>query len=86
MRHFHKIKHHAEVSSINIDKISNIFFEKKKYKNEIVPLVDITHLGFIKLLGKGKTPTFPMIVKAKQFSKNAEKKIIKAGGKCILVP
>ena len=42
--------------------------------------------GYFKVLGKGtEKSTIPMIVKAKLFTKLAEKKIKKAGGSCVLV-
>ncbi len=40
--------------------------------------------GFFKVLGKGHLPAYPIIVKAKYFSKDAETKIKEAGGACIL--
>lgn len=40
--------------------------------------------GYYKLLGKGKLPKQPVIVKAKFFSKTAEKKIKSVGGVCVL--
>jgi hypothetical protein len=40
--------------------------------------------GLFKVLGKGNLPNFPIIVKAKYFSKDAEQKIKEAGGACIL--
>lgn len=40
--------------------------------------------GYYKLLGKGKLPPQPVIVKAKFFSKTAEKKIKEVGGVCVL--
>jgi len=42
--------------------------------------------GAFKLLGTGKIPKAPLIVKARSFSAGAEKKIKKAGGACVLVP
>ena len=44
--------------------------------------------GFFKVLGKGTAaglPMQPVIVKAKLFSKTAEKRIKEAGGACVLV-
>lgn len=41
--------------------------------------------GYVKVLGKGELPKIPFIIKAKLFSKLAEKKIKKAGGACVLV-
>lgn len=40
--------------------------------------------GYYKLLGKGRIPNQPVIVKAKFFSKSAEEKIKAVGGACIL--
>ena len=41
--------------------------------------------GIFKVLGKGDLPKQPMVVKAKFFSKLAEKKIKDVGGVCMLV-
>ena len=42
--------------------------------------------GYYKVLGKGvRLPKIPVIVKAKLFSKTAEKRIKEAGGACVLV-
>lgn len=40
--------------------------------------------GYYKLLGKGRIPNQPVIVKAKFFSKSAEDKIKAVGGACVL--
>lgn len=40
--------------------------------------------GYYKLLGKGRIPNQPVIVKAKFFSKSAEEKIKAVGGACVL--
>lgn len=40
--------------------------------------------GFFKVLGKGKLPDQPLILKAKFFSKLAEKKVKAVGGACVL--
>lgn len=41
--------------------------------------------GFFKVLGSGALPATPCIVRAKEFSKLAEKRILAAGGVCQLV-
>merc|ERR1712146_108127 len=48
-----------------------------------VPVIDVTKSGFFKVLGKGRLPAQPVIVKAKFFSKSAEKKIKDVGGACV---
>ena len=40
--------------------------------------------GYYKVLGKGKLPKQPVIVKAKFFSRLAEEKIKAVGGACVL--
>jgi large subunit ribosomal protein L27Ae len=44
----------------------------------------VTKAGFHKVLGKGVLPKLPLVVRAKLFSKKAEKKITAAGGICEL--
>jgi large subunit ribosomal protein L27Ae len=46
-------------------------------------VIDLVKLGYFKLLGNGQI-NVPVIVKAKFFSKLAEKKIKEAGGACLL--
>lgn len=83
MRRFHDTKQKYYCPSVNIDKI--IAYTKKSDFN-IDNTIDITRWGFFKLLGKGIIPQQPLVVKAKFFSKKAQAKINKAGGKCILIP
>ncbi|KAH8167441.1 hypothetical protein CIB48_g814 [Xylaria polymorpha] len=44
------------------------------------PVVDLLNLGYTKLLGKGRLPQFPIVIRARYVSKLAEQKIIEAGG------
>lgn len=53
-------------------------------KKDVAPVIDVTQSGYFKVLGKGQLPRQPVIVKAKFFSKLAEKKIRDVGGVCIL--
>ena len=47
-------------------------------------LMFIFNQGYVKVLGKGTMPKIPVIIKAKLFSKTAEKRIKEAGGACVL--
>ena len=47
-------------------------------------MTHVTEKGFFKVLGKGRLPKAPIVVKARYFSKLAEQKIKEAGGACIL--
>lgn len=74
--------------TINLDKIWTLVPDdirhENKDKKDVAPVLDVTEFGFFKVLGKGMIPKQPIIVKAKLFSKGAEKKIKAVGGACIL--
>lgn len=88
MRYFHKTQNKFFCPTINIDKIWTLVPEEirhaNKNKTDVAPVLDLTERGYFKVLGKGILPEQPIIVKAKFFSKGAEKKIKAAGGACIL--
>eukprot|EP00957_Ditylum_brightwellii_P208721 15358661-Ditylum_brightwellii.AAC.1 len=87
MRHFHLMKNRTYTPTINIDKLFNAagegVYEAAKNGGGKAPVIDLTNLGVFKLLGNGQIDV-PVIVKAKYFSKLAEKKIKEAGGACLL--
>jgi large subunit ribosomal protein L27Ae len=45
-----------------------------------VPVLDLLPPGYLKVLGKGRIPEVPMVVRTRWFSKGAERKITEAGG------
>uniref|UniRef100_A0A3Q4HDR7 Large ribosomal subunit protein uL15 n=1 Tax=Neolamprologus brichardi TaxID=32507 RepID=A0A3Q4HDR7_NEOBR len=47
--------------------------------------INVVRAGYYKVLGKGKLPKQPVIVKAKFFSRQAEEKIKAVGGACVLM-
>jgi large subunit ribosomal protein L27Ae len=59
--------------------------KKATESKDKAPVIDITKSGYFKLLGRGRLPAVPVIVKAKEFSKTAERRIKKIGGACVLV-
>ncbi|MEM7819824.1 MAG: uL15 family ribosomal protein [Candidatus Aenigmatarchaeota archaeon] len=69
---FHSLK--KKLRTINIGDL-----EKISDNNEI----DLTKLGYDKLLSRGKISR-PLIIKIKKFSKKAKEKIEKVGGKIII--
>jgi len=87
MRHFHILKNRTHCPTINIDKIFNAAgagtYDAAKNGEGKAPVIDLVKLGYFKLLGNGQI-NVPVIVKAKFFSKLAEKKIKEAGGACLL--
>lgn len=52
---------------------------------DTAPVIDLLALGYAKVLGKGRLPNVPVVVKARYVSKEAERKITEAGGRIILV-
>ncbi|KOB76070.1 Ribosomal protein L27A [Operophtera brumata] len=89
MRNYHQRKNKEFCPVLNLDKLWTLVSEQArlKYANATdgkVPVINIVKAGYYKLLGKGKLPKQPVIVKAKFFSKTAEEKIKAAGGVCVL--
>ena len=91
MRYFRRQNNQFYRPVINLDKLWTLVSEqtRTKYANangetDKVPVIDVTRAGFFKVLGKGVLPKQPVIVKAKYFSKDAEKKIKSVGGCCVL--
>ena len=60
-----------------IEKRDEYLAEKK---SDTAPVLDLLPLGYSKVLGKGRIPKVPMVVRARFFSKEAERKIKEAGG------
>ncbi|CAM9252179.1 unnamed protein product [Heterosigma akashiwo] len=87
MRHWHLLKNREHCPTVNIDKLWSLLpegtYEKAK-DGDKAPVLDCVKAGYFKVLGKGKLPDIPLIVKAKFFSLEAEKKIKAAGGACLL--
>lgn len=87
-RYYHKIKSRFYCPTVNVEELWNLIGEEKRKKLEnkkdVAPVIDVVDFGFFKVLGKGSLPEQPIIVKAKFFSKKAEKKILEAGGRCVL--
>jgi len=88
MRNFHLKKNAKWRPVVNLDKVWSLVTEetRKKYADskDKVPVIDVTKAGFFKVLGKGRLPNQPVIIKAKWFSKTAERRIKAIGGACIL--
>ncbi|MBE3046660.1 uL15 family ribosomal protein [Candidatus Bathyarchaeota archaeon] len=54
-------------------------------KTDTAPVLDLLPLGYAKVLGKGRLPAIPIVVRARYVSKLAEEKIVAAGGVVELV-
>lgn len=88
MRHFHLLRNQYTCPTLNVDKlwslVSAATLKNAETNKEKAPVIDVTRSGYFKVLGKGDLPKIPVIVRARFFSKNAEKKIKEAGGVCVL--
>ena len=74
------LNHHMCLCTIS----TLILLRRTKLLSLISTCVYVAAQGFSKVLGKGVLPKQPMIVKAKFFSKKAERKIKAVGGACVL--
>ncbi|CAA3007397.1 60S ribosomal L27a-3-like [Olea europaea subsp. europaea] len=89
MRYFHKLRNKFFCPTVNINKIWSLIPPEVKAQAEMSKesalMIDVTQLGYFKVLGKGVLPpSHPVVVKAKLVSKIAEKKIKEAGGAIVL--
>jgi large subunit ribosomal protein L27Ae len=75
--------------TVNLDKlwslVSSSSLSHYASNKDKVPVIDVTKAGYFKVLGKGFLPAQPVVVRAKFFSKKAERKIKAIGGACQLV-
>lgn len=89
IRVFHLQRNWQWAPVVNTDKLWSLVGEETrlaaaKGKGKSAPVIDVTKHGYVKVLGKGTMPKIPVIIKAKLFSKTAEKRIKEAGGACVL--
>ena len=88
MRTYHKLPNHFHCPIINLDKIWTLVGEEARVAAAAdktkAPVINVTDFGYFKVLGKGRLPKMPLIVKAKFVSALAEKKIKDAGGAVVL--
>ncbi|KAF5334682.1 hypothetical protein D9611_011965 [Ephemerocybe angulata] len=84
MRHYHLTRNAYWRPVINVDKLWSLIPAEEKNgltaDSEVVPVIDTLRHGYGKVLGNGKLPQVPFIVKARFVSSIAEKKIKEAGG------
>ncbi|CCX29540.1 ribosomal protein L18e/L15P [Pyronema domesticum] len=91
MRYFHKVQGQFWKPTINLDKLWTLVPAEAREKylagaaDGVAPVIDLLSLGYAKLLGKGRLPQVPVVVKARYVSALAEKKIKEAGGVIELV-
>lgn len=84
MRHYHLTRNAYFCPVLNLDKLWTLVPEEQRKgltaDSTEVPVIDVLAAGYSKVLGKGRLPQLPCIVKARWVSELAEKKIKEAGG------
>ncbi|UZJ52322.1 hypothetical protein CBS101457_001642 [Exobasidium rhododendri] len=89
MRHYHHTRNAYFCPIINLDKLWTLVPAEQREglsaSSTEVPVIDCLAAGYSKVLGKGRLPQLPCIVKARWVSELAEKKIKEAGGVVQLV-
>ncbi|KAL2219054.1 putative 60S ribosomal protein L27a [Thermoascus aurantiacus ATCC 26904] len=91
MRYFHKTNQQFWKPTINLDKLWSLIPAETReaylsgQKTDTAPVIDLLPLGYSKVLGKGRLPNIPIVVRARYFSRDAERKIKEAGGVVELV-
>lgn len=91
MRVFRLQRNHEWKPVLNLDKLWSLVPKESREKyltsasESAAPVIDTLAAGYGKVLGKGRIPSVPVIVKARYVSKLAEEKIKAAGGVIELV-
>ncbi|PTU16946.1 hypothetical protein P175DRAFT_0519548 [Aspergillus ochraceoroseus IBT 24754] len=91
MRYFHKTNQQFWKPTINVDKLWSLVPSETRdaylsgQKTDTAPVIDLLSLGYSKVLGKGRLPEVPLVVRARYVSRDAEQKIKEAGGVIELV-
>ncbi|KAI8814538.1 rpl27a protein [Cladochytrium replicatum] len=83
MRYFHKTNNQYHKSIVNIDRLWTLVPEEARSNSTAskVPVINALDHGFTKVLGKGKLPEVPFILRTRLVSRKAEEKIVAAGGR-----
>jgi len=82
-KRFNKRMEAVNVNYLN-EKAETFLHQKIAEKEGSAIKINVGKLGYEKVLGGGKV-TMPLIIEAKSFSKSAEEKLAKAGGKAVKV-
>lgn len=89
MRRFHVKRGTTACQGVNVDRLwslipEDVYEKAKAGTSDNAAVLDVTKLGYFKVMGKGVLPSIPLVVKARYFTKEAEKKIKATGGAVLL--
>jgi len=87
MRYFHKTQNKFHRPVVNVETLWNLVSEQTRANasESNIPVIDAKRAGFGKVLGKGKLPNKPFVLKTRFVSRKAEQKINAVGGKVELI-
>ncbi|KAI5187945.1 large subunit ribosomal protein L27Ae [Nematocida homosporus] len=86
---FFERKNKQYMPIISVDKLWSLVdkagaFDEAVADQTKVPVLNLPDFGYFKVVGSGNKPIMPIVVKARQFTPEAERKIVEAGGQCVL--
>ena len=90
MRVFNEHKNRSFTKAINVDRLWSLIPEEQREKllkestKKNAPVIDVTQWGITTVTGRGVLPHVPIVVKARIFTEEAERKIKHTGGAAIL--
>jgi len=90
MRRYHLLKNREYCPTVGVDRLWTLISNKvrkeawAKPAGSPVPIIDATKAGYFKVLGNGRLPKHPFVLKTKFVSQQAEKKIKSVGGIVVL--
>ena len=89
MRDYHHVEKNVRMINVNrlwalIPEEQRKQFLDRKDANK-APVIDVTAFGYFGVMGRGYLPECPLIVKARNFTAEAEAKIKAAKGACVLI-
>ena len=88
VRVFRLHKNRVFSEAINLDRLWSLVSESAREQflagKGGAAVIDVTRAGYTKVIGRGRLPKVPLTVRAKFFSKGAERRIRAVGGACEL--
>ena len=90
MRRYHVTASEKHCPTVNVEKLWTLVTEATKEAavkasgSGKAPVIDCTRAGVFKVLGKGRLPQIPVIVKAKFFSKSVRSRVARVCARALL--
>uniref|UniRef100_A0A7S1KMK0 Large ribosomal subunit protein uL15/eL18 domain-containing protein n=1 Tax=Percolomonas cosmopolitus TaxID=63605 RepID=A0A7S1KMK0_9EUKA len=90
MRVYHLQRNQLHCPVVNVDSLwalagQDAYDQAKTASDNKAAIIDVTQKGYFKVVGRGALPKVPVVVRARYFSEQAERKIREVGGVCEIV-